>query len=170
MGFVIPGGAQGAQHSGGAAMAVLISTMLAGRVETLHTLHMYTCRTRVSQPCLRTAPAPCMQISHSAKCSQSKARHLPSIAPVVQCWRQEQGARLCWEDQEQRAPVCVVLEGWLNSLASTHHCSFTALCHRKTQDGNYSETSQKPHWQKPWISQSWGRAQWHSSVRGFEEK
>lgn len=28
MGFVIPGGAQGAQHSGGAAMAVLISTML----------------------------------------------------------------------------------------------------------------------------------------------
>lgn len=106
-------------------MAVLTSMVLAGSMEILSVLHMDPCRMRVTQPCLRAAPALCMQICHSAKCSQSRARDLPRIAPVVQCWWQEQGARLCWEDQEQRATVCVVLEGWLNSLASKHHCSFT---------------------------------------------
>lgn len=145
MGSVIPGGAQGAQHSGGAAIVVLISMVLAGSMETLPVLHVGTCMVRVTQPCVRAASAPCMQICHSAECSQSRARDLPSIAPVLQCWWQDQGARLCWEDQEQRALVCEK---------------------PRPQDGNYSETPQNLTGKSHGSPSPGGRAPWYSSGRG----
>lgn len=170
MGFVIPGGAQGAQHSGGAAMAVLISTML-GRESgnPPHPAHGYLQDKgfpALSQNCTCPVHADQSFSKMQSEQSSSPSQYCSCCAVLVAGTR----GQAVLGGPRAETPVCVVLEGWLNSLASTHHCSFTALCHRKTQDGNYSETSQRPHWQKPWISQSWGRAQWHSSVRGFEEK
>lgn len=125
MGLVIPGGVQGAQHSGGAAVAGLVSMMLAGSLETLHILHMGTCRAGVTHPCLRTAPASACTSVTEQNALTAELLTFPVLLLFCSAGGRNKGPG-CAGRTGSREPLCVVLEGWLNS--SGQHTSLQFHC------------------------------------------
>lgn len=143
MGVVIPGGVQGAQHSGGAAMAGLVSVMLAGSLETLHVLHTGTCRAGVTHSCLRTAPASTCTSVTEQNAVTAELLTFPVLLLFCSAGGRNEGPG-CAGRTGSREPLCGV--GGLAELVWPAHITAVSLScateKPRPQDGGCSETSQ----------------------------